>query len=431
MLETKRALSLRASLLISMLLTILPLVLSIVFGYYLLSHTVIADYQDVSRRQREQIEPLHHLQIAILQADVPLDEYLVTARPESLLFYRSLLQGIETDIVALSQQFKPQSAHATLLQGAHADWKAAELSASDTLAYKKSGDQAQETQALSKFDSRQSLAIEKLSALHDSLEKNLSDDYAGAALGFERSRWLAGIGVGISLLVMAGGIIMFTRNIMLSIEKLVKGAELFAAGHRDHVIEVQVPPELHRVAQEFNKMIKVIQQSEDSLADQARRDKLTGLHNRRAYEEFAADAYARLQRMGEKIALVALDIDHFKKVNDTWGHAAGDQVLIHVARTIQDSVRSIDKVFRFGGEEFTILLPGADTTAAKGTAERIRSTVEESPIQVDGKPLHVTVSLGIAFAGTPADGEPVQLQKRADMALYQAKQAGRNKVIAA
>ena len=430
MLSASRSrLSLRVSLLISMSLAVLPLLLSAFLGYHLLNRTVIADYQDVAGRQRNQINPAQDLQLTMLQAEIPLEEYLATGRPEDLRAYRSMLQEIDRGFVQLSAQLRNDADLANLLSRAHEDWRAVENTVTDILALRESEDAKHLNEAISRFDSLQASATARLGTLCQLIESDLERDYQDASLGYERSKWIAGIAGSISLLIMVAGATMFSRTILTSIDKLVEGAEKFAEGDREHTIQVRVPRELHRVAEEFNKMIKVIQKAEASLADQARRDKLTGLLNRRSFEEAVAEAFVRLQRLGERVVLIAADIDHFKKVNDSYGHAAGDQVLGVVAQVMLKSVRSMDKVFRTGGEEFLILLAGADAIAAMETAERIRTSVESRTIRVGEDELRVTVSLGCAELSSPQEGTVEELQKRADIALYRAKESGRNRVV--
>jgi diguanylate cyclase (GGDEF)-like protein len=228
---------------------------------------------------------------------------------------------------------------------------------------------------------------------------------------------------------MAIGVLTIGRLLRVSVDRLVDGAARFASGDRDHRIDVQVPPELHRVAEEFNHMILRIRDSEAALADLARRDRLTGLLNRRAYDEAIADALARRQRLNEDVAILLLDIDHFKRINDTHGHVAGDEVLRAIAATVTAQVRQIDKVCRLGGEEFVVILQDANRSAAAIMAERIRGAIEHNPVPVDATPIAVTVSIGVA--NVDDDGDAATLLERADAALYDAKQGGRNRVVIA
>jgi diguanylate cyclase (GGDEF)-like protein len=162
------------------------------------------------------------------------------------------------------------------------------------------------------------------------------------------------------------------------------------------------------------------------LALASRRDALTGLPNRRAFEEDLAREAARAARSGGPLAVVALDVDRFKAVNDVHGHAAGDAVLRAVAARAAGAIRAGDVLARLGGEEFGILLPGADLPRAVDAAERIRAALADAPIEAAGHALAVTASFGCA-ALAPAEA-PDALVARADARLYDAKRAGRNRV---
>jgi diguanylate cyclase (GGDEF)-like protein len=167
----------------------------------------------------------------------------------------------------------------------------------------------------------------------------------------------------------------------------------------------------------------------DALVDLSSRDALTGLANRRAFELALARETDRVARSGEPALLLMLDIDHFKRVNDTWGHAAGDEVIRAVASALLDSVRPMDVVARTGGEEFAILLPNCGSAFGLTVAERVRRRVERMPVQVAPRQqLSVTVSIGGAFAPQWVRSTPALWQQRADQQLYLAKAQGRNLV---
>jgi diguanylate cyclase (GGDEF)-like protein len=157
-------------------------------------------------------------------------------------------------------------------------------------------------------------------------------------------------------------------------------------------------------------------------------DFLTGLPNRREFMARLEDELARVQRnVAECAAVLMLDIDHFKVVNDRYGHASGDAVLRHLAGLMGATQRKIDTLGRMGGEEFAVLLPGASAAAAAAYAERLRQSVADCPLSIDGQVIALTVSIGIA--GIYArDMTADAALKRADKALYRAKQAGRNRV---
>jgi diguanylate cyclase (GGDEF)-like protein len=160
----------------------------------------------------------------------------------------------------------------------------------------------------------------------------------------------------------------------------------------------------------------------------ARHDGLTGLLNRLAMQEALDRQLQRSRRAGDTFSVVMLDIDHFKQINDRHGHAAGDQALIQTASLLQTSVRNIDRVGRFGGEEFLVLLPGVDLARAAQVAETLRALLAERRIEREGgAALTMSASFGVAEWHGPSE-EPSRLLLRVDQALYRAKQGGRNRV---
>ncbi len=158
----------------------------------------------------------------------------------------------------------------------------------------------------------------------------------------------------------------------------------------------------------------------------SRTDGLTGVPNRRSLDGALAQEIARSRRHGDPLGLVMLDIDHFKKINDTHGHPGGDEVLRSFARTVAGTLREGDVLYRYGGEEFIAVLSHADLPGAMNAAERIVRAVAESPIQVGPTTINITTSAGVAaLASCDADGSG--LVARADAALYEAKRSGRNR----
>jgi diguanylate cyclase (GGDEF)-like protein len=163
------------------------------------------------------------------------------------------------------------------------------------------------------------------------------------------------------------------------------------------------------------------------IAALARRDPLTGLPNRLAFEEALHRELRRARRDGSALALLALDVDHFKRVNDAHGHPAGDAVLAAVAARARGALRGEDLLARIGGEEFAAILPGADLAAAADAGERIRRAIATEPVPALDRSLPVTVSVGCA-ALAPDDPDGAALLGRADARLYEAKRAGRDRV---
>jgi diguanylate cyclase len=189
-----------------------------------------------------------------------------------------------------------------------------------------------------------------------------------------------------------------------------------------------------QMADANKQMQQRLADAEDALARQAqkitlylneaRTDVLTGLPNRRVFDEDLAQRHAEFQRYGVTYTLVLFDIDHFKQFNDQHGHLVGDEVLRCVAQKLGESLRDTDLLARYGGEEFAALLTVTPARSGQIAAERARQLVESSTFYFDGQPLRVTVSCGLA---EPVDGEETRdLLWRADQALYASKHAGRN-----
>jgi diguanylate cyclase (GGDEF)-like protein len=167
---------------------------------------------------------------------------------------------------------------------------------------------------------------------------------------------------------------------------------------------------------------------EAELREMATTDALTGLPNRRSFMSRLEEEYARVRRFdSQQVAVLMLDLDYFKRINDTHGHAAGDEVLRQVAILIRDETRRVDLCSRIGGEEFAILLAGAAPGPAREFAERLRGKIADAAIVHEGKVIAVTASIGIAAMKATDDSADAALL-RADGALYHAKDFGRNQV---
>jgi diguanylate cyclase (GGDEF)-like protein len=191
--------------------------------------------------------------------------------------------------------------------------------------------------------------------------------------------------------------------------------------------------ELGALAKAVNAMLAAIQktksdllQAQESLRFHAEHDALTGVLNRRAIRDLLRKELARCRRERNSLGVILADVDHFKKINDRHGHAAGDAVLVTAMQRISSCLRSYDVVGRYGGEEFLIIAPGCDLEFAQKLAERIRAAVSEQSVDLGDASTDITLSLGVTL-GT-AESDPEFLVTLADSAMYQAKRNGRNRV---
>jgi diguanylate cyclase (GGDEF)-like protein len=181
---------------------------------------------------------------------------------------------------------------------------------------------------------------------------------------------------------------------------------------------------LRRRLSDSNRQLK---EAVDRAEEIAMRDVLTGAYNRRHLMDVLRREISRAQRIGAPLAICLMDIDHFKGVNDNWGHAAGDAVLRHFANVATTGLRAVDVFGRFGGEEFLLILPDTDARGAAAVAERIRTAAEQGAFPGIPAGHQLTVTIGVA--GRVRDEGGNALLARADLALYRGKEAGRNRVV--
>jgi len=160
------------------------------------------------------------------------------------------------------------------------------------------------------------------------------------------------------------------------------------------------------------------------------RDALTGTYNREHFEERLKVEVAYARRHNTVVSLVMFDLDHFKKINDNYGHPAGDAALIYVSQRVQKGLRTEDVFARYGGEEFAVILRGIDLEGSRRVGERLRSTVAATPVEFDGKTFPVTMSVGCATLSDCPEPSTTALVAIADRRLYAAKHGGRNRVVA-
>lgn len=215
---------------------------------------------------------------------------------------------------------------------------------------------------------------------------------------------------------------------------------LTASHEHEHLLEAFELGAVDYITKPFNKLellarIKThltlkhttdnLKQALTELERIAQIDPLTQVLNRRSLFDAAEQEFNRACRYGSHFAILLLDLDQFKQINDTYGHLAGDRALVALAATIHGMIRTMDLIGRYGGEEFVILLPEMNARQALGMANRLRSAIAELSVPTDTKPLHMTISIGVAVY-EPNDATIDSLFDRADRALHQAKAQGRN-----
>lgn len=236
---------------------------------------------------------------------------------------------------------------------------------------------------------------------------------------------VAAIGITCLLFVLA---IWINNRILISpILNISKFTAGIAAGRNERQPTVISNDELGRLSEDINRMADSLQSMYKRMEQLAHTDALTGMMNRRAFEQIATRELELNRRHKRKLGLVMLDIDHFKNINDTYGHAIGDEVLKYVTRVCNETLRASDYCFRIGGEEFVLLLHEAGREHVGAVADRCRRSLAEKPWTDGVNTIPLTASFGVSCS--PRDGETVdELLKAADKALYKAKSNGRNRI---
>lgn len=231
---------------------------------------------------------------------------------------------------------------------------------------------------------------------------------------------------GLIIVILVG--IRLARSILQPMRVLGTGARELTSGNLDYRLQVNREDEFGALMKTFNAMASALQKSQEDLKDLAIHDPLTGLYNHREFFLRLQDEVDRSIRYTHPVALLMLDLDKFKQINDSLGHLFGDKVLQHVATVIGEQIRKSDHASRYGGDEFAVLLPETDLPEAFEFAERLQQEVLKRPVKLeDGEPLVVTVSIGVA--SFPKDASDyMDLVAVADHALYRAKENPHQKV---
>jgi diguanylate cyclase (GGDEF)-like protein len=243
------------------------------------------------------------------------------------------------------------------------------------------------------------------------------------------------------LLLMVAGLVhsavlffVLEDNLLVRVESLNrKIKQITVSGDLSMRLETPGRDELYELAGAVNAMLTAIQkakfellQAQESLRFHAEHDSLTGVLNRRAIRDVLRRELARCRRENQTLGVMLVDVDHFKRINDRYGHGAGDSALVNVVQRISSTLRPYDLIGRYGGEEFLVIAPGCDLELTRKLAERILAAVSDQPVDLGNSTVNLTLSLG-ATLGT-ADSDPEFLVAAADSAMYQAKGKGRNRV---
>ncbi len=373
---------------------------------------------------REELLPMTDLQILLLRAAMPPNDYLIHGDTGERELFTQISQMVDTMFEhLLTPLLFTREEERLAIATVYEQWQRSRNLGEEllNLPYPPE-DMHAAAQKMRRFDLSIGQAVNTLEQTHDVVHQEMLENLAQARSGQNRVFWIITLITVLGLLFAIFASRLLTGD-LLDLENLSRGTSRLGKGDLAHRVSVNRQDELGRLAEAFNDMAAQLEANKTSLELLATHDSLTGLYNRHEFQRRIDEELKRFQRYGKRLSLILFDLDHFKKVNDNFGHHRGDQVLVSFAGIVKRIIRGSDIFARWGGEEFVLITPETTLQDATLLAERIRQTVADYEFVDVGK---VTVSIGVSSAR--ADDIVEKLFKRADDALYQAKQGGRNRV---
>jgi len=367
------------------------------------------------------------LRLALNRSAMPVNDYIIHADPEEKEMYFELREKVDQQFELFTSTLGDRTELRDGLDRALLDWNKAKKLADAIMEIPSPVGNPHAAAEMERFDGLIDHGTDVLSGLYDDIYQDTLKSHDRLHDIEDQSTALVALLSILGLLVAIVGSIQLARIFFPPLDRIMAGVRLFGRGRLEHRIGNEMPVELEELTDGINDMAGRLDDIYSELRKSSYRDALTGCHNRRKLDEDIMAAFSLAKRSDEKLAVLMLDLDYFKRINDTYGHAAGDAVLLSAAELIRSQLRKHERLYRYGGEEFVVVLPATNASEATILAERIRIHLAEKKMDVGGsKPVSVTVSIGIAD-NARADMSIKDLIDLADKALYTAKEAGRNR----
>lgn len=417
-----RTLSLRAWIATGMGIALIPLVLFGALSFFSYHNNIAKPFREVLNAQHRILMPTERISDELWQLSSDVNFYVRGGAQSYRDRFMISESRVERHLDDLRKAISLQVAFQPILDEVEEQWALLVSTAAQVAP----GESMNEDPVLVEFEQDTVNFARSLSGVVDSLRTMQEEEHQKMLRVMRRIELMAAVAAIVSILLIAVSIELIDKALIRSTDQLVAGAIRVAKGDRNGSIEVQVPPELAAVARAFNDMTHQIVQQENALSALAGTDGLTGVANRREFDRVLAEL---VDKAGEGVfALMMIDIDHFKTFNDTHGHIAGDDTLRQVTAVLAMAAGPDDRLFRYGGEEFAMVIGDLQNNSAEATAERLRAAVAgQNVILASGGTVNVTISAGVAVHAQPMTAQ--DLVRQADAALYRAKRAGRNRVV--
>lgn len=417
--------SLQKRFILSISFMLLPMIILALSGYLLLKD-VIVGFEAVKVEALEELYPVMRLQVLLQKAAMPPNDYLINGQIEERESFARFCREIDKEFAAVPELPFNLEEEKTLIGIVKEKWAKAKSIGDYLLSIERPVGNPSAALEMQRFDK----SIDEIDDIFDKfygvVNREIHDELAAIHSAKQRALFLISAILVVSSLLAATVGIALARSVLVPLHELEEGTRRFASGELSSRVNVAAKNELGHLAKTFNDMAEQIERNEKELEELSIHDGLTGLFNKLEFTRRLRDEVARAKRYNGVFSLIMMDIDHFKAVNDTYGHQAGDKVLRAVSALIKKEIRTMDFVARYGGEELVAVLPETPGAAAFHVAERMRKALAAHAIEISKeKTISVTISLGVADFPHDADAEEA-LVGAADQALYAAKNSGRN-----
>lgn len=421
--------SLRTRLMLWQLAVMLPLLLAAFFHFFYQMPRFIDPLTKIAGEVAEEVLQVKNLQLTLHMASMPLNDYFIHGLRRESEAFNSRRKQVDKGFAAIHTAPYTESNERVLIEEAWQEWNSAKGVAEEIQKISDFAVNADASEILERFNHHIDIASVKLEELYKVAYQEILEAQDKAREAHTQSQEVTIIAFIAAFLfsIVIGSTLV--QGILNNLDSLCVGARQIAAGELGQQVKHAHGKGIHELQEltdAFNVMALKLQAHDDALQDLAAQDALTGLGNRRAMETSLIEEVERARRYGHPFCLLLLDIDHFKAVNDSYGHLAGDAVLRRLANICRGVVRPMDRVFRYGGEEFVVVVPETFIEGAHSLALRLREAVATASFTIAPETsIRLTISVGVAAFPQDADSkEP--LIAAADSALYQAKQNGRN-----
>lgn len=427
---TTRQISLRKRLILGVSLMLVSF-LGLAGGAYVSFEQAVASFEKSESKRLEELFPIDRLEESLMQTSNLIDEQNGYGEVERRSRFMLLSQEIDQTFTLLLNSPSQVIEKRRLVLELQKEWQQVYLNAQKLLMPSVSGtSKRQQRQQLEQHLTKASQQIRRLTALLTSFQS--TDNLRQAKDLKQRVRTINILAATVVIVMAIRSIFFLAHSILKPLKQLNQGVAQFGDGDLSFRIDLKSGDELEQLATTINWMAENLEQNQRTLTEMATIDGLTGVFNRREFNRRLTIEIERSLREGYPVSLLMVDIDHFKKINDIYGHQSGDDALRHISGLIKQEVRPGDLPARYGGEEFAVILPYANSTEAFAVAERLRILIEDQDIAIQDNlnKIKVTASLGCSTFPVDAQTENA-LMAEADAALYRAKESGRNRVCTA